>query len=88
MTANEAYNILSKKKPLMRVRSCLDFGNFFAFFLAPLSISDDESYMAGTCMDAIDKKTGRTFIYDITTDYDAYERATPVKVKTIYDKPI
>ena len=88
MTAEEAYKILSKEYPAMKVRTCLDFGSFFAFCLAPINVEDTDEYMTGTCMDAVDKKTGRTFIYDITTDLDAYERAKEVKCKTIYDKPI
>lgn len=39
-------------------------------------------------MDAVDKKTGRIFIYDITEDYDAYKKAKVVKVETIFDKKI
>lgn len=88
MTAEEAYKILSIEHPMMRIRSCLDFGSFFAFCLAPINVKDTDEYMIGTCMDAVDKKTGRTFIYDITTDYQAYEKAKEVKVKTIYNKSI
>lgn len=86
MTANEAYKILSKKHPMMKVRSCLDFGSFFAFCLAPLNVKDTDEYMTGTCMEAVDKKTGRVFIYDITSDLDAYEQAKEVKVTTIFDE--
>lgn len=88
MAVEEAYKILSKEYPTMRVRSCLDFGSFFAFCLAPINVKDTDDYMTGTCLDAVDKKTGRTFIYDITSNFDAYERAKEIKVKTIYDKPI
>lgn len=88
MTGEEAYKILSKEYPMMKVRSCLDFESFFAFCLAPLNIKDSDEYMTGTCMEAVDKKTGKVFIYDFTSDFDAYERAKEIKVKTIFDTPI
>lgn len=85
MTATEAYSILCKKYSLMRVRACLDFGGFFAFCLAPLYVKDNDAYDVGTCMEAVDKKTGRIFIYDITSDVDAYHKAKPMDVNTIFD---
>lgn len=88
MTGEEAYKILSKEYPLMKVRSCLDFGTFFVFCLAPLDVKETDEYMTGTCMEAVDKKTGKVFIYDITSDFDAYERAKEIKVKTIFDERI
>lgn len=88
MTATEAYKILSKEHPLMRVRSCLDFGAFYGFFLAPMNVEDDEDYAVGTCMEAVDKKTGNMFIYDITSDLDAYDRAKVVEVQTIFDRKV
>lgn len=88
MTATDAYNILCKEHHLMKIRTCLDFGGFFAFFLAPLYVEDSEDYMTGTCMEAVDKKTGRTFVYDILTDIDAYHEAKPVNVNTIFNTRI
>lgn len=88
MTGEEAYKILSKSFPLARVRGCLDYGKFFAFSLAPIYVSDDQEYITGTTLTAVDKKTGRVFDYDITSDIRAYERAKKVEVKTIFDKTI
>ena len=88
MTANEAYEILSKTNPGMRVRTRLDFGPFFGFCLAPFDVKDDEQYDIGTCLDAVDKKTGRVFIHNILDDLDAYEKSIEVKVTTLFDVPI
>ena len=88
MTGGDAYKILSKEYPLMRVRTCLDFGSFFAFCLAPLYVSNSDNYEVGTCLEAVDKKTGKVFIYDILSDVDAYENAKEVIVKTIFDTTI
>lgn len=88
MTGKEAYKILSKDFPAMKVRSCLDFGSFFAFCLAPLYVSDDEDYMTGTCLDAVDKSNGRVFVYDITSNAEAYLNVKEVDIKTIYDENV
>lgn len=86
MTAKEAYDILCKKYgQLQQVIGCLDYGNFYIFSLAPMDVTVDGTYYTGTQFDAVDKKTGRTFVYDITSDLDAYERAKPVEVETVYD---
>lgn len=85
MTAQGAYRLLCKKFPIPRVRGCLDYGTFFAFLLAPLYISDEQEYVTGTTLIAVDKKTGRIFDYDITSDIIAYENAKKCKVITMYD---
>lgn len=88
MTANDAYKILSKENPCMKVRTCLDFGTFYGFCLAPLDIKDDEPYDIGTCLDTVDKKTGHIFIFNILDDIDKYELAVEVNVDTIFDIPV
>ena len=88
MTANKAYRILAERDPLSKVRWCLDYGGFFVFCLAPIYIDDNKQYYCGTVMDAVDKKTGRVFQYDILSEPLAYERATEVKVDTIYNAKI
>lgn len=88
MTAKDAYTILSKKLPLMKIRSCLDFGTFYAFSLAPIYVEDADNYVTGTVMQAIDKETGELFDYDITSDYEAYIQSKEIGIDTIYDTPI
>lgn len=85
--ANQAYNILSVNHPASIVKTCLDFGSFFAFSLAPFYIGS-ETYYTGTTLDAVDKKTGKIFEYDILSDLDAYEKAKEIDVKTMYDQKI
>lgn len=72
----------------MKVRSCLDFGPFYGFFLAPMNVNINEKYDVGTCMEAVDKRTGSIYIYDITSDLDAYDRAKVVEVQTIFDQKV
>lgn len=88
MSGQEAYEILRKSYPFSQVRGCLDYGSFFVFFLAPINIPNGEGYFIGTIMDAVDKKTGRVFKYDLMEDIDAYERAKNVSILDIYDTPI
>lgn len=88
MTGQEAFEIIRKRKPLVKVRGCLDYGTFYAFCLAPIYVNDNEEYFTGTVMDAVDKKTGRVFMYDISSDIDAYERAKNVDISDVFDTPI
>lgn len=85
ITAEQAYKILSKDMPASIVKTCLDFGSFFAFSLAPITVGSG-TYYTGTTMDAVDKKTGRVFEYDILSDIDAYEKAEEVSVETVFNK--
>lgn len=85
LTADDAWNILRSKDPFIRCRGCLDFGDFYLFSTAPMAVKNDDMYMSGTVFDAVSKTNGKCFLYDITSDLDAYENAKPIKVKTIYD---
>lgn len=87
LTAKQAYKVLSKDNPASIVKSCLDFGSFFAFSLAPITIGD-KVYYTGTTMDAVDKKTGMIFEYDITSDIDAYENAKEVSIDTVFNRKL
>lgn len=92
MTPNEAFKKIVKanynSSPFMKCRACLDFGAFYVFCIAPMDVADDGDYFTGTVFDAIDKKTGRIFEYDITDDSDAYDMAKPVSVDTIWTTPV
>lgn len=78
MTLDEAVEIIRKRNPLLRIRSCLDFGKFYLFTLAPLYIGENDDYVTGTIFPAVDKRTGKIFQYDIMTDFDAYKNAVEV----------
>lgn len=88
MTPEEAYVKLTNGNLLMKVRSCLDFGTFYAFSLAPLNVKDDDDYCSGTVFDAVDKETGRVFTYDITDSPDAFFNAERLNVDTFLDMPV
>lgn len=91
MTATEAFELLVRtnyKTPLIRCRSCLDFGSFFVFCVAPMNVRDTDSYFTGTTFEAVDKKTGKIFDYDITSDVDAYENAKNIHIDSFLDTPL
>lgn len=88
ITVEQAYKIAVQDDPSQKVSSCLDFGDFWVFFLRPFYIPDNEVCLAGTTFPAINKSNGELFYYDITDDVDAYENAKEVKVKTLYDEAI
>lgn len=75
MTPGEALALIQKKSPTLYARSCLDFGTFYAFSMAPLNIGENDSYAAGRFLTAVDKKNKNIFDYDITSDLDLFENA-------------
>lgn len=78
MKLEEAVDIIQKKNPLLTIRACTDYGKFFVFTLAPLYIKNDDDYVTGRIFPAVDKKTGKIFHYDITSDLEAFENAVQV----------
>lgn len=74
----KAVSIIQKKNPILKIRSCSEYDNFFLFSLAPLDVADGDTYVTGTVFPAVDKKTGRVFEYDILSDYDAFEKSKRV----------
>lgn len=88
MTPQEAYNILSRDYPMSRVNACLDYGGFYVFSLIPADIPLGETYYTGTVMDAVDKRTGKAFKYDLTSDVDAYENVKNVSIIDVFSQKI
>ncbi len=88
MTPEEAYGILTKGSSLKRLGGCLDFGNFYVFCIVRWFEDPKDNYLSGTVFDAVDKKTGKIFEYDITSDPDAYFNAKEISIKTMLDTPI
>ena len=84
ITAKDGYNKVKKSHILDELTDCLDFGSFYVYFFKPLDMKDDGTNLSGTFFDAIDKKSGRHFMYDLTSDYDAFENAKKVRVSDIY----
>lgn len=67
----------------MGLRSCLDFGKFFLFIMGRLDLGPEERCFTGTVFDAVDKKTGRCYKYDITTNPSAYQKAKRIDIKSV-----
>lgn len=88
LTAEECYKIASKELKVNKVRGCKDLGKFYIFSLAPINISDDDDYVTGTTFDAVDKQTGRLFIFDVMSNISLFEKGKSVKIKGILDTPI
>lgn len=85
---DEAYNIARKKYNFPKLLSCLEFDSFYLFSFAPLLTDVSDGYFTGTIFDAVDKKDGRLYLYDITSDLDAFEKAKSIKIETILDKKV
>lgn len=60
------------------VHTAWDFGSFYLFSIAPAYIRPSDQYDTGTIFTAVDKRTGRVYDYDITSDLDAFEKAAVV----------
>lgn len=85
MNAQQAYDILRKTWPASEVLDCRDFGTFFAFHLSPIGVSKSDGFYVGPNMYAVNKKTKKVSIYDITTNPDSYLNSKVVNVKDIMD---
>lgn len=83
MDAKQAYTILQRRWPVSEILDCRDFGSFFAFHLSPVGTSNRDGFYVGPNMYAVDKRTGKVSIYDITTNPDAYLKSKLVNVKDI-----
>lgn len=80
MTVDKAIEVIRKKEPLMTIRSCLEYKDFYLFVLAPLYIQDYDDYVTGTVFPIVNKRTGKISQYDILSDYDAYMNAKEIAV--------
>lgn len=78
MKLDKAVSIIRKRYPLLVIRACSEYDKFYLFTLAPVYIKDSDEYVTGTVFPAVDKKTGKIFQYDITSDYDAFEKSVQV----------
>lgn len=86
--AEEAYEIAKQQYGPSKLLACLEFDSFYLFSFAPLLMDTTDGYCTGTIFDAVDKESGKMFEYDITSDLDAFERAKPIKIRTILDEKI
>lgn len=58
------------------------------YIQSPHHIYGSDKIYSGRVFDAVDKNTGKTFKYDITSDIDAFENAKSVPIKTILDEVV
>lgn len=84
MTADEAYKKILVRYPFQTVQTCLEIDDFYVFFMRPLGLSKKERCLTGTIFPAV-KKKWRVFMYDLTTDVDAYFQAKKNRYKNIFD---
>lgn len=87
-TVDECYALARKENVGMKLSICLDFGDFYGFTFRPYSISDNQQYLSGPFITAVDKTTGEVSYYNITDDANLYLNAKEVVVETIMDKVI
>lgn len=88
LNPEEAYKIAKQQHNFSKLLSCLDFGIFYLFSFAPLLENTNDGYLTGTTFDAVDKKTGKYFLYDITNDLSLYDKAKEIKINTVLDEVI
>lgn len=88
LSPEEAYEIAKQEHEFPKLLSCLDFGNFYLFSFAPLLMNTSDGYLTGTTFDAVDKKTGKYFLYDISENMELYEKAKEIKIKTELDEVV
>ncbi len=88
ITPEAAYDVIKKKYDLPKILSCLEFDNFYLFSVAPALVNTSNGYFTGTTFDAIDKKSGKHFYYDISTDLDAFENAKSITISTFLDRKV
>lgn len=75
ITYKEAESKILKRHKLLKVASALEFPNFFVFSLVPFYAKEGEVFHSGTIFPAIDKKTGKEFKYNITSNPEAFYKA-------------
>lgn len=82
LAPEEAYALLKKAYPgkVAHEGKCCDFGKFYAFFMVDKSAEDSENLVTGIYADAVDKKTGKVFMYDVTSDVSALSKAKGIQL--------
>lgn len=81
-SAATAYKLVKPEHPDDVLTFCKDFGNFYVFGFVPKGV-DPEGYFGGTFYDAVNKKTGEYFMYDILSDPKAWLNSKKIDLKTL-----
>lgn len=69
MKVQDAYKSVEKLKPECKLLECLEFDDFYAFFMVPKSYTEDD--IAGA-YDTVNKKTGLLGTFNPTENLDLY----------------
>lgn len=86
MTPEDGYKIIKKKYPLGKLAQCLDFGDFYVYIFSP--IMSEDPVISGYIFDAVEKRSGKPFLYNLTDDVEAYYNSTEIKIEDVMDKII
>ena len=85
ITAQEGYLRLLNKHPLEKIDICLDMGVFWLYMFRPIDMKDGETNLCGTIFDAIRKRDGKYYLYDISSKPNVLKKAKKVEIKDFYD---
>lgn len=80
LTPKKAYAILKTHFPEKVVKGCVEFSTFYGFYMVAQELENEE-LITGRFVDAVDKKSGRIFSYDIFGDMNAYRNARNINVR-------
>lgn len=86
ISLKNAIRIIKREYPEYRISSCLDYDNFYLFIVAPLLFT--EPIVNGHVFDAVDKKTGKLFQYDILDNPDAFLNAKEIEVNDVLNRKV
>ncbi len=81
-TPQKAYTILKMQRPNKVAKACVEFSNFYAFYMIEKELFH-EPLISSRFVDAVDKKSGKTFEYDMFSDMNAYRNARNINVRTL-----
>ena len=76
MEVEEAYNLVKRIKPDCKLLECLEFDDFFAFFMIPKNSNEED--VAGA-YDIVNKKTGEIGVFSPVENLNLYMSAKETK---------
>lgn len=86
ITPNQGAKIIAKIYPRAIIKGCLEYPGFYLYMIG--SVVDNGPSATGHVFDAVDKKTGKHFLYDILDNPEGFRKAKKINIKTVLDKVI
>ena len=83
MRVQDAYALVEKLKPECKLLECLEFDDFYAFFMVPRSYLDDG--VAGSYY-TVNKKTGLLGMFNPTENLSLYMSGEVIEVEAVINK--